>query len=208
VKRLPPLLLALVALAAGADCPGPARLEEALALLAQANPVPIAERDTYTEQTRQHAWETVVTLGYSVTDTFEAGAAGPNAALRVRIPLWDRSTDLKTARARSAWQRAADTLRTAFLADIQALCEQAAQVQALATLHAFHRDRLAYRQEQVDQGLAEADALWSEAEGAQKAEHDWQREAGKLAAKRLTLARRYGGEEWGRLQVLLEAMAR
>jgi len=200
------LLAGALAGQADAECPGPGRLEEALALIAEANPVLIAERGIYAEQTRQHAWESVVTVGYSVTDTFEAGAAGPNAALRVRIPLWDRTNDLKTAEARATWKRAEDGVRVAFLADIQALCEQSAQVQALDTLRAFHRDRLTYRQEQVDQGLAEPDTLWAEAEAAQKAEHDWRREAGKLQAQRLTLARRYGGEAWGRLESLLEAM--
>jgi hypothetical protein len=201
----------LVALAvagrAGADCPGSSRLEEALTIIAEANPVLIAERGIYAEQTRQHPWETVVTVGYSVTDTFESGEAGPNAALRVRIPLWGRSNDLKTAQARATWKRAEDSVRIAFLTDIQALCEQAAQVEALDTLRAFHRDRLTYRQEQVDQGLAEPDTLWVETEAAQKAEHEWRREAGKLQAQRLTLARRYGGEDWGRLRALLEAMA-
>ena len=104
----------------------------------------------------------MVTLGYSVTDTFEAGAAGPNAALRVRIPLWDRSNELKSAQARAAWQRAEDATRTAFLADLQSLCEQAAEVRALDTRRAFYRDRHAHRQEQVDQGLTEADAPWTE----------------------------------------------
>ncbi len=191
---------------ARADCPGPERLEEALALLAAANPSINAERALYEEQTRQRPWETVVTLGYSVSDTFESGAAGPNAALRVRIPLWDRSNELKTAHARAAWQRAEDATRTAFLADLQSLCEQAGEVRALDTRRAFHRDRLAYRQEQVDAGLAEADALWAETEAAQRAEHEWQRATAKLAAQRLTLARRYGGEEWERLGALLAAM--
>jgi len=108
--------------------------------------------------------------------------------------------------ARASWQHAEDTVRTAFLADLQSLCEQAAQVKALDTQRAFQRDRLTYRQEQVDQGLAEPDTLWGETEAAQKAEHEWQREAGKLQAQRLTLARRYGGEVWKRLQALLENM--
>jgi hypothetical protein len=110
--------------------------------------------------------------------------------------------------ARASWQHAEDTVRTAFLADLQSLCEQAAQVESLDILRAFQRDRLTYRQEQVDQGLAEPDVLWTETEAAQKAEHEWQREAGKLQAQRLTLARRYGGREWSRVRVLLEAMTR
>jgi hypothetical protein len=87
------------------------------------------------------------------------GGSGHNAAIHVRIPLWDRSNDLKTAQARASWQRAEDSVRTAFLADVQSLCEQAAQVKALDTLRAFQRDRLTYRQEQVDQGLADPDTL-------------------------------------------------
>lgn len=196
------VLLASVLLFSGAvraDRPGPERLEEALALLAAANPMIAAERALYEEQTRQRPWETVVTLGYSVTDTFESGAAGPNAAIRVRIPLWDRSNELKTAQARAAWQRAEDAARTAFLADLQSLCELAGEVRALDTRRAFHRDRLAYRQEQVDQGLAEADALWAETEAAQRAEQEWQRATAKLAAQRLTLARRYGGGGVGKV---------
>jgi len=39
------------------------------------------------------------------------------------------------------------------------LSEQPAQVKALDTLRVFQRDRLIYRQEQVDQGLAEPNAL-------------------------------------------------
>jgi hypothetical protein len=102
----------------------------------------IAERGIYAEQTRQHTWESVVTVGYFAANTFQRGGSGPNAASDVRIPLWDRSNDLKTAQARASWQRAEDSVRTAFLADIQSLCEQAAQVKALDTLRAFHRDRL------------------------------------------------------------------
>lgn len=184
----------------------PARLEAALNLIAEAHSVLVAERGICEEQTRQHAWETVVTLGYSITDTFESGAAGPNAALWVRIPLWDRSTELESAQARAARRRAEDGVRVAFLTDVQALCEQAAQVRALDTLRAFHRDRLAYRQEQVDQGLAEAEVLWTEMEAAQRVEQAWWREAGRLQAQRLTLARRYSGEARSRLQVLLAAM--
>jgi hypothetical protein len=77
------------------DVPGSARLEEVLSRIAEANPDSIAERGVYAEQTRRHARESVVTVGYSITDRFESGAAGLNSALRVRIPLWDLSTELE-----------------------------------------------------------------------------------------------------------------
>ena len=41
-------------------------------------PVLIADRGVYAEQTRRNAWESVITVGYSVTDTFDPGEAGPN----------------------------------------------------------------------------------------------------------------------------------
>jgi hypothetical protein len=112
----------------------------------------------------------------------------------------------RAARARAAWKAQEDGIRIAFLTDIEALCAQAAEVRALDTLRAFHRDRLTYRREQVDQGLAEPDTLWSETEAAQQAEQAWQQAAAKLTAQRLTLARRYGGEAWRRLGLLLEGI--
>jgi conjugal transfer mating pair stabilization protein TraN len=42
----------------------------------------------------------------------------------VRIPLWDRSTDLPTAQARAACKRAEDTVRIAFLAVLTACIER------------------------------------------------------------------------------------
>jgi hypothetical protein len=99
-------------------------------------------------------------------------------------------------------------VRVTFLADVQSLCEQAAQVQALDTLRAFHRDRLTYRQEQVGQGLTEPDTLWTETDAVQRAEHEWRREAGKLQVQQLTLARAVWRAAWDRLGALLGAMTR
>jgi hypothetical protein len=94
VRGLAPALLVTAALSmssARADCPGADRLQEALTLVAAANPVLAAERGELEEQSRQPRWEASLSLGYSVTDTLESGAAGPNAALRVKIPLFGRA---------------------------------------------------------------------------------------------------------------------
>lgn len=191
---------------AAADCPGPERLQEALTLVAAAHPVLVAEADAFAEAQRQRDWKAVVSLGYDTNTSLESGDAGARAALRVEIPLWDRTSQIEKAKARAALLGKEDSARISLLSDIQALCELASQVKALDTLRAFSRDRLEYRQERVNQGLDPADTLWREAETMQRAEHDWQRESGKLTALRLTLARRYGGEEWPRLQTLLSAM--
>ena len=191
---------------AGAECPGSARLEEALILVSATNPVLLAESATAAEAERQRDWKAVLSVGYDTNTTFETGEAGARAAVRVEIPLWDRSTNLDKAKARAALVGKEDRERVALLGDIQTLCELSAQVLALETLRAFSRDRLGYRQERVNQGLDPADRLWGEAESMQRAEHDWQRESGKLTALQLTLARRYGGDEWQRLQTLLTAM--
>ena len=200
------LLLLLAPPALPGECPGAARLEEALSLVGRTHPVLLAERESYAEQRRQRPWDLSLTVGYSITETFESGEAGPNAAVRLRIPLWDRSTQLQAAKDKAAAVAKEDATRAALIADIQALCAHAHQVRALATARQFNRDRLTYRQERVDQGIDPADALWSEAEAFQSATHTWEQEAAKLDTTALTLARRYGGEEWARLQTLFEAM--
>lgn len=210
VSRRPvALLLLLLAIPLGrAECPGAARLEEALTLVVTAHPVLRAESAAHAETQRQHDWKATLSLGYDTNDTYETGAAGTRAAVTVQIPLFDRSNQIEKAKARATLASKEDSARVSLLTDIQTLCELSSQVRALDTLRAFTRDRLSYRQERVDQGLDPADALWSEAESMQRAEQDWQRESGKLEALRLTLARRYGGEEWSRLQTLLIAMTR
>lgn len=201
-------LLAVVPAAVPAECPGTARLEEALVLVSQTNPVLLAERDSYAEQRKKRPWDASLTVGYSITETFESGEAGPNAAIRVKIPLWDNTTQVQAAKDRAAAVAKEDATRAALLADIQSLCEQAHQVRALDAAHQFTRDRLTYRQERVDQGIDPADSLWSEAQAFQQAKHTWEQEAAKLDTRRLTLARHYGGEEWAKLRVLFEAMTR
>ncbi|NBC47148.1 MAG: hypothetical protein GVY22_03975 [Gammaproteobacteria bacterium] len=200
------LLLAALAPSAAAECPGADRLTEALRLVERSNPVLRAERATAAEQRRQRDWSAEVSVGYSITETLETGAAGPNARLNIRIPLFDRSAKLEQAKDAAALTASTDALRAALIADIQALCEQAHQVRALERRREFTQDRLSYRQERVDQGLDPAGSLWSEAEAMQTASHEAQRAAANLAAARLALAREYAGQQWQRLQTLLEAM--
>lgn len=199
-------LLLLLAQPAGADCPGAGRLTEALRIVEQANPVLSAERATAAEQARQRSWSAEVTVGYSITETLDTGAAGPNARLNVRIPLFDRSAKLQQAKDTAALTASGDSLRTALIGDLQALCEQAHQARALARRLAFARDRLTYRQERVDQGLDPADSLWTDAEAMQTASFEAQQARANLASTRLALARQYAGTQWQRMQALLEAM--
>ncbi|MBK1732767.1 hypothetical protein [Thiococcus pfennigii] len=206
VSRGLALLLLISLPATGAECPGAARLEEALEILGTANPVLRAEGAEYAEALRQRSWAARLDLGYDTNTSLESGAAGARAALRVEIPLWDRTSSLERAKAHADLTATQAAARQALLTDVQSLCELASQVAALDTLRAFARDRLAYRQERVDEGIDPADVLWSEAEAMQRAEHDWRRERGRLEALRLTLARRHGGAEWQRLRTLFEAM--
>ncbi|WP_043754229.1 hypothetical protein, partial [Imhoffiella purpurea] len=116
------LLFVGLAPLAEAECPGAGRLEEVLTLVSQTNAVLIAERAVYSEQRRQRTWDASITVGYSITDTLESGDAGPNAALRVKIPLWDRSTQLQAAKDRASATAKEDATRAALLGDVQALC--------------------------------------------------------------------------------------
>lgn len=198
--------LLLAAPFAAAECPGPGRLSEALSIVELANPVLSAKRAAAAEQARQRPWQADVTVGYSITETLETGAAGPNARINVRIPLWDRSTKLQQAKDAAAIATQLDALRAAFIGDLQALCQQAHEVRALTRRRDFTRDRMAYRQERVDQGIDAANDLWPEAEKMQSAAHAAEKARADLDAARLALARQYAGGEWERLQVLLEAM--
>ncbi len=198
--------LLLVPPLTAADCPGPDRLTEALRLVERANPVLNAERSTAAEQARQRAWTAEVSIGYSITETLETGAAGPNARLNLRIPLFDRAGKLEQAKDAAALTASTDALRTALIADLQALCEQAHQARALQRRLDFARDRLRYREERVEQGLDPADSLWSDAEAMQTASFEAQKAAANLTAAQLALARQYAGAQWPRMHALLEAM--
>lgn len=203
MTRLLTLLLLTVPLQGGA-----APLDDAMALVLAAHPVLAAERAELEATGRQHDWKSDLTLSWTEQGTDYGGPGGANAAIRVSIPLFDRSSELRIAKAKVAAQRADDTIRAAFLADVARLRESAAKVRELETLRALQRDRLEYKRRQVDEGLAEADTLWTEVERMQKAEHDYRRELETLDAALDTTARKYGGDEWTRLRDLLAAIAK
>ena len=177
--------------------------EQAIALVIANHPVLVAKHEEFKEQARQKSWDAYVTTGFSVNDTFESGEAGPNAALRVKIPLFGRAHQLKISRARTELNRAVTTITREFLTGFEKVCAQATKSQELDTMRHFYHDRLKYRQQRVDEGLDEADVLWKETEKVQLIEHEWSRENGKLSAKKLMIAREYGGSEWKRLRDLL-----
>ncbi len=206
--RLLAMGLAASAPLAFAECPGSARLEEALRVVDLANPVLLAAVAVNEEAQQAHDWKSVLTIGYDTNTTYETGAAGARAAVNVQIPLFDHQSKIAKVKERAALVSQQDTTREAFLGEIQTLCELTAQVGGLNTLRALTKDRLSYRQERVNQGLDPADSLWKEAEALNTNEQQWESTAAKLTAKRLLVARRYGGEEWQRLQTLLTAMTR
>ena len=133
------VMLFWVSATVAADCPDAEILGNALALVAEANPVLSAEREQFEEQDRQKSWESYLTLGYATNTTFESGEAGGSAAIRVRIPLFDRKHELTVAQARSAWRRSEDALLSGFLTEIGKLCTQKAKVKELDTLRQFYR---------------------------------------------------------------------
>ncbi|MGB5280129.1 MAG: hypothetical protein WBM38_10900 [Arenicellales bacterium] len=178
-------------------------VEQAIALVVGNHLVLVAEHAEFKEQARQKSWDAYVTTGFSVTDTFESGEAGPNAAFRVKIPLFDRAYQLKVSRARTELNRAVTTITKGFLTELENVCAQAVQLQELDTMRHFYRDRMKYRQQRVDEGLDEADTLWKETEKVQLVEHDWHREHSKLITFQRSIATEYGGSEWKQLRALL-----
>lgn len=178
-------------------------LDEALTLVREHHPVLMAERARLEEQGRQRSWTSRVSLSWTEQGTEFGGEGGPNAEVRLNIPLFDRKQELERAKARAGFTEDRTRILAAFLADVKSLGKQAGAIDAARHMRALYRDRLAYRKQQVDEGLEEADVLWSEAETMQKAEQAVSQSQRELDAGLDTTAREYGGSEWKRLRVLL-----
>lgn len=194
------LLLPLVANAAP--------LDEALALVRERHPVLVAERAQLAEYARQRDWAAKVTVGWTQRGTDYGGEAGTNAGVNLSIPLFDRKRQLERAKTQAAYAEKRAGIEAAFLGAVQALGKEAEAGRAQARLRDLYRDRLAYRKQQVDEGLQVADALWAEAEAVQKAEQAQAQSEAELQAGLEMVAREYGGDEWKRLQALLAAHVR
>jgi hypothetical protein len=184
-----------------------APLDDALALIQRAHPVLQARHSEYQETTRQRDWSSDISVGWTQRGTAEGGAAGPNAGIRVTIPLFDRSHELRSATARSAWAAERSAVTTAFMVAVGELETLSAAAQEAEIMRDFYRDQLAYRQRQVEEGISEPDTLWSIAETAQRAELSHTQAHQALEAAQERIAREYGGEQWTMLRDLLAAHA-
>ncbi|MCB1761331.1 MAG: hypothetical protein KDI68_16295 [Gammaproteobacteria bacterium] len=200
-------LIALVCVGDAMACTPP-RIEAAAALVLQVNPLVQVEREQLEEQARQKSWSAHLSLGYGVAGNDENAADTTAAAIQVEIPLFDRSHRLKLVEARVAYQQQRDRVLAAFLAEVLGFCRKADLVQGVDRMRRFYRDRLRYRQEQVEAGLEEPERLWTETEKVQQTENDYRRDLGELKATRLVIARRFGGTEWKRLRALLAETSR
>ncbi len=181
-------------------------LDDAIALVLQSNPVLAAQEASVAETARQRSWSSAATLGWTERGTEYGGAAGPNAGVSIRIPLFDRTPELKLAQAQSEAARQRDAVLTAFLADVRMLKELAGKVTEADDLRRLHRDRAEYWKQAVKEGRAEQDKLWPEAESWKRAEHTYRQLRASLDTAIEITARRFGGEEWSRLRDLLVAI--
>ncbi len=197
------LFIIAMALSGSSMACTPSKIEEVATLVLQANPVILAERQELAEQSRQRDWSAKLTFGYPVGGTDSVTATTPNVGIQVEIPLFDRASELRVVKARSVFQQRQDGVLSDFLGELEKFCSKRDQVLELDSARNFYRDRLRYRQEQVKEGIEEADVLWKETEKAQKVEHDYRRVHGELISMQLAIARRFGGDEWKRLRALL-----
>jgi hypothetical protein len=181
-------------------------LDDAIILVLKANPVLAAQEASVAEAARQRSWSSAATLGWTERGTEYGGAAGPNAGVTIRIPLFDRTPELKLAQAQAEAARNRDAVLTSFLADVRLLKELAGKVTEADDLRRLHRDRIEYWKQAVKQGRAEQDKLWPEAEAWKRAEHAYRQLRASLDMAIETTARRFGGEEWSRLRDLLVAI--
>jgi hypothetical protein len=189
-----------------AACPGPERLSEALRILDQSHPPIVTASAAERERQRLHTWSTTLSLGYDTNATADGGAAGTRANLAVTIPLFDPTSRIERADARAAAARDRDSKRAAFIADLTRYCTAINQRGTADHARQFARDRLAYYQERIDQGLDDPAVLWQQAEAFQAAERKHNELARQLDTDALALARQWGGDQWPRLHALLQAI--
>ena len=166
----------------------------------------VAQEASIAETARQRNWSSSASLGWTERGTEYGGAAGPNAGITVRIPLFDRTPELKLAQAQTEAARQRDAVLTAFLSDVRMLKELTGKVTEADDLRRLHRDRVEYWKRAVKQGRAEQDKLWPEAEQWRRSEHAWRQARANLVTAREATARRFGGEQWTRLLDLLAAI--
>lgn len=183
-------------------------LDDALALVSRSHPPLTAQDKTVVETAHQRSWTSAVTFGWTESGTEYGGAAGINAGIAVRIPIFDRSQKLRVAQAQTEAARSRDAVLTAFLGEVRSLKELADKVAETDDLRKLHRDRVEYWRKAVQQGKAEQERLWPEAEQWRRAEHAYRQARGNLETTVETTARRFGGEEWSRLRDLLVEIAK
>lgn len=171
----------------------------------ECHPVLVAEREQLAEYARQHDWATKVSVGWTQKGTEYGGEAGTNAGVNLSIPLFDRKRQLDSAKAQAAYSEKRSSIEAAFLGKVKELAKEAGEATTQAQLRDLYRDRLAYRKQQVDEGLQDADTLWAEAEAVQNAEQALAKSEAELQTGLEMVAREYGGDEWKRLQGLLAA---
>lgn len=195
--------LAAIAMIAAPVWAEAAPLDDAIALVQRAHPVLAAEYAEYRETARQHDWSSDITLGWTQRGTAKGGAAGANAGISVSIPLFDRSHELRTAEARSAWTASRDGVLTGFFSSISELEALTLELAEAERMRAFRRDRLEYQRRQVEEGIAEPDSLWPVAEAMELADLDYAERQAKQQALSERIAREFGGEQWMTLRDLL-----
>jgi hypothetical protein len=195
------LLLALAG-PAGAD-----PLDEALRLVEARHPVLAAQNAERQALARQRNWKTDVFVGWTQRGTELNPDAGPNAGIRVTIPLFDRTHEIESARAHSGWMRERNGVVAAFLGEVGRLRELAVDVGHAEASRGLYRDRLEYWRHAVEEGKAEPERLWPEAEALQKADQAYRSALAALEAERERIAREYGGDAWTTLSALLAEIA-
>ncbi len=197
MKRWRLLILILLAGASQAD-----PIDEALALAERHSASLNAKEYAASAVAKQSDWEATVRVGYAMKGTSDS-AAGLDAGINVTIPLFSKKREIEAAEARIQVTEARQSLRDKLLNAVAKLDDLEAKRAEAEELFAFYSDRLAYFKKAVEEGRAESDTLWTDAEKAKKAEHDALQGRVKLDAALTETARKFGGDEWRALRTLL-----
>lgn len=200
-------IVGVLVLLLGTNVVTAAPLDDALDLVVNQNAAISARQAEACALAKQSPWTSEVRLGYQAQGTREQ-AAGLDAGISVKIPLFDRKQEIDAARARYQLRQAQQELRGEFINAVGKLVELAGALPAAAETCAFTRDRLDYVRQAVDEGREEADALWPVAGNVREAEQTLTAAKQRYCVQFENLARTYGGERWTTLRDLLAAHVR
>ena len=121
------------------------------------------------------------------------------------VPTAERERAKEIAQARVRLETARQQVTREFLTEVQGLCERQSRHLLAKEMIPFFKDQLSSHEQMKREGLIEKTALWEFAKQAQDSKITARQTGVEYEAALDRVARQYGGTQWQKLKVLLDA---